>query len=131
MVKELSGQKVSRAMELYLQGVSQTAIANKLKISQSTVSLHITKFGSAVAQQGLAAAGKEYGVMNTLASLHNLASDLKDTKMSVEEAQGALRFRKALQAAGIPEDDYNDALATLAKLKSDGVLQAAVELTKL
>jgi len=44
MTEKTSPHKVSRMLELYFQGYSQSDIAEKINVNQSTVSLHINRF---------------------------------------------------------------------------------------
>ena len=77
MPKKLSLLTTRKIIKLYLEGYSQTAIAHKLKIDQSTVSYQVGKFKSLVDEVGIETAGEEYGViMNEIEMLHSLASDL-------------------------------------------------------
>jgi predicted transcriptional regulator len=92
MTAKLSPYKLSKMMSLYFQGYSQTYIANKLKIDQSTVSLHISKFESLAEEHGLQAAAEEYGVMDQVQALHSLAAELKKAKLTVEEAKAGLKM---------------------------------------
>ena len=43
MAQKISPYKKSKIMALYFEGYSQSAIANKLNIDQSTISLHVSK----------------------------------------------------------------------------------------
>ncbi len=58
MTQKLSPYKVSKMLGLYFQGYSQSAIANKLKINQATVSIYVNKFKASAAQDGLETAGE-------------------------------------------------------------------------
>ena len=54
MPKKLSQFKVGKILKLYLQGYSQTAIAHKLNIDQSTVSFQVGKFKARADYVGIA-----------------------------------------------------------------------------
>lgn len=131
MTPKISPYKKSKMMALYLQGYSQSAIANKINVDQSTVSLHVSKFKSLVDQQGLKAAAKEYGIMDEVESLHSLAAELKESKITVEEARVGLKMLSPFQKFGVKAEDYQDVIQAATKLKNEGFLESAVELNKL
>ncbi len=118
-------------MALYFDGYSQTEIANKLKIDQSTVSLQISKFKFLAEQQGIVAAAEEYGIMDQIESLHSLASELKKEQLTVEEAEVGLKMELLFQKLGGKAEDYQDVIQAATKLKTEGFLESAVELNKL
>jgi hypothetical protein len=84
MTQKLSPSKLSKVMALYFSGDSQSLVASKLKINQATVSLHVSSFKSIVEQQGILAAGKEYGIMNQVEVLHSLAAELQKAKLTAD-----------------------------------------------
>ena len=131
MTQKISPYKKSKIMALYLKGYSQTEIANKLKIDQSTVSLQISKFKSLVEQQGIDATAEEYGIMDQIESLHSLASELKKEQLTAEEAKVGLKMVSAFQKLGVKAEDYQDVIQAATKLKTEGFLESAVELNKL
>jgi len=118
-------------MALYFEGYSQSAIANKLNVDQSTVSLHLSKFKSLVDQQGLKVTAKEYGIMDEVESLHSLAAELKKAKLTVEEAKVGFKMVSSFQKFGVKAEDYQDVIQAATKLKNEGFLESAVELNKL
>ncbi|MDH5696072.1 MAG: hypothetical protein OEZ00_05640, partial [Dehalococcoidia bacterium] len=131
MTQKLSPHKVSKMMALYLDGYSQTDIANKLKIDQSTVSLYVSKFKSISEQQGVKAAGEEFGIMDHVEALHSLAVELTKAKLTVEEAKVGLKMELLLQKLGIKQEDYKDLIQACTKMKSEGFINSAVKLNKL
>jgi len=131
MTQKISPNKISKMMALYFEGYSQSAIANKLNVDQSTVSLHVSKFKSSVDQQGIKAAGKEFDIMNTVDELHSLAAELKKSKITVEEAKVGFKMERLFQKLGVKAEDYQDVIQTAIKLKTEGFLESAVELNKL
>jgi len=131
MALGLSPHRISRMMNLYFQGYSQSAIANRLNVSQSTVSLYLNKFASAVEAQGLETARREFGMTDCISSLHNLSGELRRSGLTIEETQIGLKVYRMLQASGVPEEDYGDLIAALKKMKGEGFVQAAVELSRL
>jgi len=131
MALGLSPHRISRMMDLYFQGYSQSAIAIRLKISQSTVSLYLSKFASAVEAQGLETARREFGMTDYVSSLHNLSGELRRSGLTIEETRIGLKLHRMLQASGVPEEDYGDLIAALKKMRDESFLQAAVELSRL
>ena len=131
MTQKLSPHKVSKMMALFFDGYSQTDIANKLKIDQSTVSLYVSKFKYISEQQGINAAGEEFGIMDQVEALHSLAAELKKAKLTVEEAGVGFKMVQSLQKLGISQEGYKGVLQACTKMKSEGFLNSAVELNKL
>lgn len=88
-------------LELYFQGYSQSDIAEKINVNQSTVSLHINRFKTMADKQGLEISAKEYGIMDALKSLHSLAVELRQAKLTVEEAKAGLRVHRVFRSVGL------------------------------
>ena len=131
MPKKLSFFKVGKIINMYLHGYSQTAIAHKLKIDQSTVSFQVGKFKARAEEVGIVAAGEEYGVMmDDIEMLHSLAVDLQAAGCTVEEAVAGLVVVSAFKELGI-EQDYPSVIKAAAKLHKEGFLDSAIELTAL
>jgi len=131
MAQKLSPYKLSKMMALYFEGYSQSQIANKLKINQATVSLHLSKFKAMAEEQGLKAAAKEYGIMDEVESLHSLAAELKKAKLTVEEAKVGVKMELLFQKLGVKEQDYKDLIQACTKMKDEGYIDDAVKLNKL
>jgi len=131
MTQKISPHKVSKMMALYFDGYSQTDIANKLKIDQSTVSLYVSKFKSISEHQGIKAAGEEFGIMDQVQALHSLAAELKKAKLTVEEAAVGLKMMQSLSKLGISQDEYKGVIQACTKMKSEGFLNSAAKLNKL
>jgi len=128
MTKKLSPHKISKIMELNFGGYSQSDIANKLKINQSTVSQYVSKFKYLAEQQDIKAAGEEYGIVDQVEALNSLALELKETKLTVEEAKVGLKMVTVFQECGVQQEDYPDLVQACAKIKSEGFINAAVKL---
>jgi len=129
--KKTSPFKVSKIITYYLNGYSQPEIASKLMIDQSTVSKQITKFKEYAEQYGGINAVEEYGVMNIFDALHELAVDLQNNHLTVEEAAVGLKMVIQFEKLGIKEKDYQDVILAATKMKTEGFLSSAVELNKL
>jgi len=132
MAQELSPHKRTRIVDLFFQGHSQQGIASKLGINQSTVSRCLGECSYIVEQEGVETLEKELGtMMNDFRSLHNLAAELKKSKLSVEETHIGLRIHRLLQKFGIPEDDYGDLILSVKKMHSEGFITSAMKLVQL
>jgi predicted transcriptional regulator len=132
VAQELSPHKRARIVDLYFQGYSQTSVAPRLGINQSTVSRCLREFGSIVEQEGVETLEKELGtVMNDFRSLHNLAAELKKCKLSVEEAHIGLKIHRLFQEFEIAEDDYGALLLSVKKMHSEGFITSALKLAQL
>jgi len=131
MTAKLSPHKISKMMSLYFDGYSETEIAKILKVNQSTVSLYVGKFKFLSEQQGIKAAGEEFGIMDQVEALHSLSAELKKAKLTVEEAAAGYKMVQSLSKLGISQKEYNGVLQACTKLKSEGFLNSAVKLDKL
>jgi len=131
MTQKLSPHKLSRMMSLYFEGYSQSAIANKLKANQSTVSLHVSEFKSLVEQQGLKAAAEEFDIMDEIEALHSLAAELKKSKITAEEARVGVKMEQLFHKFGINQEDYKNLVQACMKMNSEGFIASAVKLNQL
>ena len=131
MTQKLSPHKVSKMMALYFEGYSQSGIANKLKVDQSTVSLYVSKFKSLAEQQGLKATGEEFDIMDEVEALHSLAAELKKAKLTVEESKIGLKMERLFRKYEIKQEDYKDLIQACTKMKSEGFINSAVKLSHL
>lgn len=130
MPKKLSQFKVGKILKLYFQGYSQTAIAHKLNIDQSTVSFQVGKFKARADEVGIAGAAEEMGIMDEIEMLHSLAVDLMNEKLTVEEAVAGLRVVSAFEKLGI-EQDYQSVIKIAAIMHKEGFLDSAIKLDEL
>ncbi len=130
MPKKLSQFKVGKILKLYFQGYSQTAIAHKLNIDQSTVSFQVGKFKARADEVGIAGAAEEMGIMYEIEMLHSLAVDLMNEKLTVEEAVAGLRVVSAFEKLGI-EQDYQSVIKIAAIMHKEGFLDSAIKLDEL
>jgi hypothetical protein len=131
MTQKLSPQKISKMMSLYLEGYSQSQIADKLKINQATVSLSAGKFSASVEQQSLDATAKEYGIMDQVKALHSLSAELKAANLTVEEAKVGLKMVMVFQNCGVKQEEYQDLVQACTKMKSEGYIESMVKLNQL
>lgn len=131
MTIKLSFQKVAKLLRLYLQGLPQQSIAEKLSINQATVSLYVSEFRATVDEEGLEAAAEEYGIMDIVKELHSLGAELKKANLVVADAKRGLKAAIAFEECGVPEDGYKDVVATCIKVENEGFLSAAMELSEI
>ena len=131
MTQKLSPHKVSKMMALYFEGYSQSAIANKLKVDQSTVSLHVSKFKFLSEQQGLKAAGEEFDIMDEIEALHSLAAELKKSKITAEEAKIGVRMEWLFRKYGIKPEDHKYLIQACKQMNAEGFISSAVKLNQL
>lgn len=131
MTQKLSPHKISKMMFLYFQGWSQTEIASKLKIDQSTVSLHVGKLKSLAAEKDTKTAVEEYGITDTVEALHSLGAELKKNGLTVEEAQVGLKMELLFQKLGIKQEQYGQLINACKRMKEEGFIVAAVKLAYL
>ena len=131
MPQKLSPYKVSKMLALYFEGYSQSEIANKLKIHQSTISLHVAKFEYSSEQQGLEAAGEEFNVMNEVEALHSLAAELGKAKLTAEEAKIGVKMEQLFQQYGIKPEDHKYLIQACKQMNAEGFISSAVKLNQL
>ena len=132
MAQELSPHKRGRIADLFFQGHSQQGIASKLGINQSTVCRCLGEFRFIVEQGGVETLEKELGtMMNDFRSLHNLAVELRKSKLSIEETKMGLKIHRILEKFGIAEEHYDEIFQSITKMKSEGFIEAAMKLVQL
>jgi alanine racemase len=131
MTKKLSPQKISKMMALYFQGWSQKEIANKLKIDQSTVSLHAGKLKALAVEKDMKTAAEEYGITDTVEALHSLGAELKKNGLTIEEAKIGLKMDLLFQKLGIKQERYSQLINACKKMKDEGFIIAAIKLAHL
>ncbi len=128
MSEKLSQHKVSKMMKLHMEGYSQTDIAKRLAVDQSTVSLYVSKLGAVASTQGLELSAKRYGIEDIIGPLHSLSVELRRANLTIEEATAAARVHRLLQRCGIKEEDYEGVIDACSKMHSQGFLISAAEL---
>ena len=131
MTVRLSPQKVSKLMKLFLSGLSQPSIAKKVGVDQSTVSLYASRFKETVADIGLLAAGKEFGVFNEVDALRSLSVELSQAHLTVEEAREGLKILKAFLKLGVSPDKHTMLAKVCGEIDDPGFINAALKLTEI
>jgi len=127
----LSHQKVSLVLSRMFGGWPQRAVAEKVGVDQSTVSLWFSRFRARASQAGLSQAGKEFGIMNEVDSLRSLAVELFKNQLSVRDAREGLELVLAFSALGVPPQRHKDLVEICKKVQDPGFVSAALELCQL
>jgi hypothetical protein len=117
MGKKLSGLKSKKIINYCLKGYSQTEIAAKLNVDQSTVSKYINKFKIIQEQKGTDAALLEFESEVPLEENQTIISEFKKSNLDPSDIQIALQLENVLQDCGIAHKDYPDLIQTVKKTK--------------
>jgi rubrerythrin len=131
MPKKISKLTVSKMVQLYLQGKSETEIAEKLGVDQSTVSKHKSEFEALAQKQGLEEASAQYGVAEEIEELHNLSLELHDGHQTIAEAKVGFKMNLLFQQIGIKSEEYTYCIKALKRMKDEGFISSAIILTQL
>ena len=131
MTVKLSSTKITKIFRLYFQGFTQTAIAGKLGIDQTTVWFYLAEFTTMADEEGLLATAKEFGIMEIVKELHSLGAELKKSGRTVEEAKTGHKMLLLFQKCGVEEDEFADLIQACKKMDNEGNLFASIELSQL
>ena len=127
----LSGQKVSLILGYLLRGWPQPAVAGKLGVDQSTVSLWFSRFKARAKRASISQAGKEFGVTNDVDSLRSLAAELFQNQLSVKDARDGMKVVLAFSALGVPLHRHKDLVQVCKKVQEPAFVAAALKLCEL
>ena len=128
MTVMLPPHKVSRMLRDYFAGVTQTEIARRNAVDQSTVSNYTRRFKVRADAVGLLAAGEEFSVMKEVDSLRSLAVELAKSRMTVEGAKEGLRIMRLFQQLGVSPDGHQDLIRLCRRVKDQGFVDTALRL---
>ena len=131
MTVKLSPHKVSTILRYYFAGVSQTNIARRVRVDQSTVSLHSSRFQSMAAKNGISHAAKEFGIMQEVNDLRSLSVELLKNKLTIEEAREGLVTMKTFNSLGVPISRHKELVNVVSKLQEPDFVPVAMELVDL
>jgi len=131
MTVRLSPQKASRILRYYFNVVPQPAIAWRVGVDQSTVSLYSSRFKERANEVGLLAAGKEFNVLNEVESLRSLSVELYKSKLTVEEAKYGIRIIGAFIRLGMDPDQHVGLIEICKKVDDPGFVNAALKLNRI
>jgi division protein CdvB (Snf7/Vps24/ESCRT-III family) len=130
MTLRLSDHQVSLLLRHLFGGWPQQAIAHRLGIDQSSVSLWYSRLKARAGQVGLSLAGKEFGIMNEVESLRALAVELSKEQLSVKEALEGLEIARTFTSLGVPRKQHKDLVLVCQKVKKPEFVSAALELAQ-
>ena len=131
MTVKLSPHKISRILRYYFSGVPQPAIARKVGVDQSTVSLYSSRFRESAMGVGLLGAGKEFKVFSEVESLRSLSVELYKSKLTVEEAEYGVRIRDTFIKLGVDPDQHTRLIEVCKKVDDPGFIDAALKLNRI
>jgi hypothetical protein len=129
MTVRLSPQRVNKIIKLYFSGQSQTQIARKVRVDQSTVSLYASRFADRAQGAGLLPAGKELGVYNEIEAIRSLSVELYKSNMTTEEAKDGCKISKAFVKLGIMPEQHLTLVKVCKEISDPCFVQAAVKLS--
>lgn len=136
MPARISRQKESEIVRLYLQGASQTEIARKVDVSQSTVSKTISEFKEYASRSSLDEACSRRGVSSELSDLRSLSVDLRKAETTVSQAKRGCELMEQLTRLGANLDKLEELLSLCSRMTPEGLstkgfVQAAVQMIAL
>jgi len=131
MTVMLPEHKISSILRDYFAGINQVEIAARNAVDQSTVSNYTQRFKQRASDIGLAAAGKEFEVMNEIDSLRSLAVEIKKTNLTIEGAKQGLHFSGLFKKLGVGPNEYPDMISLCRRAKDQGFVDAALRLRRL
>lgn len=118
-------------LSLYLQGLSQSDVAKRLGIAQSTVSLEVSRFIEE-AKASLEDAFKKYGIKEQLASLHYVAGQALKAGLTIPRCLKALSLMERLEGLGRSLNELDGMFKLYDRAGGDPtVLEGGVRLLKL
>ncbi|MFC2027029.1 helix-turn-helix domain-containing protein, partial [Chloroflexota bacterium] len=106
MTVQISLQKIRSILKLYLAGWPQVAISQKTGVNQSTISDYANYFKQSAATQGLAAAAKEYGIMDEVTALRSLSVELYHENLTAVDACEGANIAKRFKKLGVLPSDH-------------------------
>lgn len=131
MTLSLSRQKIKKLLKLCFAGRPQPVIAERLDVTQATVSHYLARFNELAEEIGLPKAAGEYDIMSEVQELRSLAVELANANLTTVDARYGANIIKKFNALGIPPESH-DALVEACKHADDPAFpQAVVELSLL
>jgi predicted transcriptional regulator/exonuclease VII small subunit len=123
--------RVRKLLKSYFSGLSQPAIAEKLHISQASVSNWVSTFKGRAYVIGLLNTAKEFEVMDEVNKLRSLAVELSDVDLTVDDAVVGVDIIKKFSHLGIKPEQHETLIHTCGKVNDPGFVHAAVKLSAL
>jgi transcriptional regulator with XRE-family HTH domain len=131
MTVMLPEHKISGLLRDYFTGMSQTDIASKYGVDQSTVSNYTRRLRQRAKDIGTLAAGEELDVMDEIESLRNLSVELKRSRITTEGARQGLRILKQFRQLGVGPDEHENLILLCRRVKDQSFIDAALRLQEL
>jgi len=131
MTVQLSPHKVCKILRVYFGGLPQTKIAKDAGVDQSSISHYASRFKEMAAKYGLAAAGKEYQMLNEVNSLRSLSIELYKSKLTAEEARQGHNIIKDFLKLGINPENHLNLIEVCKKVEDPDFTKAALKLSKI
>jgi len=103
--RRLTKELETQAIRLRLQGYTRDEISGRLGISAGTVSKILKNFETLANREGIDMAAGEYGVEDEVASLIDLAIQLRKHNLTPAEAEAGVRLLERLRSLGVDEKD--------------------------
>lgn len=128
MPKAVAPNIVRKILKLLSLGWSQTDIAAKLDVDQTTISNYAKKFKELALEVGVHAAADQYGVEDTVDDLFGLGAELKKSDMTVKEAKAGLTMEGLFKKQGIKQSEYPKVINVCKLMKKEGFMNAAIKL---
>jgi len=128
MSVRLSPHKVSKILRDYFRGMSQTEIAEKAVVDQSSISLYASRFKKRAAENGIPAAGKEFGVFTEVDALRSLSIELYKAGLTVTEAKQGFNIMKNFLQLSIGPEQHATLIKVCKEVSDPNFVNAAVKL---
>jgi len=126
MTVKLSPHKISRILRYYFSGVPQPAIARRVGVDQSTVSLYASSFRLVATEVGLLAAGKEFNVFEEVSELRSLSVELLKVNLTAEDAREGVKIIRAFNRLGIGPDQHIKLVQVCKKVDDEGFITSVL-----
>ncbi len=131
MSVKLSRLKITKMFRYYFAGLTQTLIAQKLGVDQSTISLYAKEFNEKAAKIGLLETAKEYGVYTEVNELRNLAVELHNKNQTPEETRIGINIYYSFNKLKVPTEHHLQLIQVCKRINDPAFVSAAVEVSKL
>jgi len=118
-------------LSLYFEGLSQSDVAKRLGIAQSTVSLEIGRFMKE-AKASMESACEKYGIAEFLRGTHHIAKQMLEAGLTIPKCLRAFSFMERLDGLGRALDDMEGLFQLYDRAKKEpAMLDGGLKLLKL
>ena len=128
MTISLPPSKVKKILKCYFSGLSQSAIAEKLLISQGSVSHWVSRFNEEAIKNGLLSAAKEFSVLEEIVELRALSVELEKGGMTTKGAGVGVKIMKKFKKLGVDPAQHEELVEVCAQVKDPGFVESALKL---